>query len=302
MTKLPPLNSLRYFLVAAQTLSFKQAAAQLFVTQAAISQHIKTLETHLGRPLFIRGTRQVTLTADGIQLLPDIQLAFEALARGVGRFQNDPQSNILNVSVLQSFAFRWLVPRLSSFQKAHPEIGVRLDPGNTLITFENDDMDIAIRYGQGQYPGLESRLLLEDKMCLVCHPSLLKDELTLDTLKLLPMLEENSSDIRSAWQHFFEVNGIKEERYRRALQVEDSSSMIVEAALAGQGMAMLRYSLIYQQLERGQLVQLFDYEQKCDYAYYIVAPGHYFKRHKIACFEAWLRAEMLDMKLQKTKV
>lgn len=296
MQKLPPLNSLRYFLVAAQSLSFKEAADKLYVTQAAISQHIKTLESHLGRQLFVRSNRQVQLSEDGRRLLPDVQQGFDALARGVACLQDDPQPNILNISMMQSFAFRWMVPKLTSFQKAYPNISVRLDPSNEIKAFDNSDLDLAIRFGLGDYAGLESRFLMADKLCLVCHPALANEDLVPEEMAMLPMLEESSSDIRLAWQHFFKLKGVDGNQYKRVLSVEDSSSMIVEAALAGQGMAMLRYSLIYQQLQRKQLVKLFEYEYACEYAYYLVAPVHHFEQQKIQQFEQWIKQEMLQIK------
>jgi LysR family glycine cleavage system transcriptional activator len=292
MQKLPPLNSLRYFLVAAQTLSFKQAAARLYVTQAAISQHIKTLEEYLGRQLFLRGTRQVQLTDDGKRLLPDIQQGFDAFIRGVGKLQNDTNPNVLNITVIESLSSRWLVPKLSEFQQQFPDLSVRLQPSNALLSFDNSDLDLAIRLGVGNYPGLESRFLMDDKFCLVCHPSLVDKNLSPQNLSLLPMLEESSHDIRTAWQHFFTMHNIDGELYKRALSVENSSVTIVEAALAGQGIAMVRYSLIYQQLQRKQLVQLFDYSFPCSYAYYLVAPKHHFNQQKVQKFEGWIKQEM----------
>jgi LysR family glycine cleavage system transcriptional activator len=295
MQKLPPLKSVRYCLVAAQALSFKEASEQLFVTQAAISQHIKILEEYLGRQLFLRGKRQVQLTEDGKRLLPDIQQGFDAFIRGVGRLQADTNANVLNITVIESFSSRWLVPKLAEFQQQHANISVRLQPSNALISFENTDLDLAIRLGEGKYSGLDSHFLMNDRFCLVCHPSLVNAGLSPQNLNLLPMLEENSHDIRAAWQNFFSTHNISGENYKKALSVENSSVTIVEAALAGQGIAMVRYSLIYQQLRREQLVQLFDYMYPCSYAYYLVAPKHHFMRQKVLQFEQWLKKEMLEI-------
>lgn len=295
MQRLPPLNALRYFLVAAETLSFKQTAEQLYVTQAAISQHIRTLETHLGKKLFIRRNREVVLSEDGQRLLPFIRDGFTAFNDGVTALQTDPRPNILNITVVQSFASRWLVPRLSSFQQQYPDISVRLSPSNTLLPFSNSDLDVAIRFGGGSYAGLESRFLMGDKLYLVSHPSLLNKGISLDTLEMLPMLEENSGDFRVAWQQFFATHGLVGDKYRRVLQVEDSTTTIVEAALAGQGMAMVRHSLVYEQIQKQQLVKLFDFEYSSEYSYFLVAPPHHFGQEKIRCFENWLRAAMADI-------
>lgn len=288
MNKLPPLNSLRYFLAAAQTLSFKQAAQQLFVTQAAISQHIKTLESHLGVKLFIRATRQVKLTEEGQRLLPDIQAGFDSFSRGIGLLFDDVDPNVLNVTVVESLSTRWLVPRLQFFQEQHPEIRVRLEPCNKVRDFTGTDIDLAIRFGEGSYPGLESRFLLSDKYVLVCHPSLISSDITPQDLYELPLLEETGPVTGEAWQSFLKRYGLKDSRFKKTLEVDDSTVTIVDAALAGQGFAMLRYNLIYQQILRQQLVSLFDFSHPSAYSYYLVAPNHHFSKPKVKLFEKWL--------------
>lgn len=295
MNKLPPLNSLRYFLVAAQTLSFKQAAEQLFVTQAAISQHIKTLETHLGVPLFIRGTRRVSLTEDGRRLIPYIQSGFDNFSEGVALLTEDANPDVLNVTVVESLSTRWLVPRLQFFQEQHPDIRVRLEPCNSVRDFIGTDVDLAIRFGEGSYPGLESRFLLKDRYVLVCHPSLIQSEITPEYLCNLPLLEENGPVTGEAWQAFLARHKLKDTKFNKILEVDDSTVTIVDAALAGQGFAMLRYNLIYQQIQRKQLVTLFDFSYPSAYSYYLVAPNHHFSKPKVQIFEKWLREALEDI-------
>lgn len=291
MQKLPPLNSLRYFMVAAQTLSFKKAAERLFVTQAAISQHIKNLEQFLERPLFIRGTRSVQLTEDGRLFLPEIEKGFAAFSNAVQLLSADTQPNSLNITVTESFSSRWLVPNLKSFTSLYSSLQVKIQPTNQVIQFEGSDLDVALRFGKGSYPGLESHFIANDKYCLVAHPSLLSTGWQPQDLQMLPMLEENSADILHAWMVFFKKFNLDGKGLKRALQTEDSTLSILEAALAGQGMAMLRYSLIYTQLAKNQLVKVLDFEHKCDFSYYLVAPAHYFNRLKVKQFEAWLIEE-----------
>lgn len=288
MSKLPPLNSLRYFLTAAQTLSFKLTAEQLFVTQAAISQHIKTLELHLGVQLFNRGTRQVSLTEEGKRLLPHIQAGFEHFNKGVALLSQDTNPDVLNVTVVESLSTRWLVPRLQFFQEQHPEIRVRLEPCNTLRDFAGTDIDLAIRFGKGNYLGLESRFLLNDRYVLVCHPSLIEPDLTPQNLCKLPLLEESGPVTGEAWQVFLTKYNLQENSFRKILEVDDSTVTIIDAALAGQGFAVLRHNLIYQQLQRGQLMPLFEFSHPSAYSYYLVAPSHHFKKPKVKLFEKWL--------------
>ncbi|WP_199271688.1 LysR substrate-binding domain-containing protein [Paraglaciecola sp. L3A3] len=292
MQKLPPLNSLRYFLVAGQTLSFKQAAEQLFVTQAAISQHIKTLESYLGMQLFVRGTRQVQLTEQGKRLLPDIQAGFDSFSRGIKLLQQDNNPHVLNVTVVESLSTRWLVPRLQHFQAQYPEIRVRLEPSNSVRRFEDTDIDLALRFGEGKYPGLESRFILGDKYVLVCHPSLIKPNLTAKNLYQMPVLEEIGPITGQAWQAFLHQYQLQDDKFNKVLQVDDSTVTIVDAAIAGQGIAMLRYNLIYEQINKNQLVTLFDFSHPSFYSYYLVAPAHHFKQKKVQLFEAWLVQQM----------
>ena len=301
MNKLPPLNSLRYFLVAAQTLSFKKASEQLFVTQAAISQHIKTLENHLDVKLFVRGTRQVRLTEEGRRLLPDIQAGFASFNKGLELLQEDATPNILNITVVTSLSSRWLVPRLQSFQNQHPDIRVRLEPENQIRKFADSDLDLAIRFGEGKYQGLESRFLFEDTYVLVCHPSLIKENFSPKDLYSLPLLEEIGPITGAAWSAFLAEHSLDDDKFNKALEVEDSTVTIIEAVLAGQGFAMLRHNLIYQQLERQQLVQLFDFAHPSAYSYYLVAPLRHFKKPKVKLFEAWLRKEIEEMMYSKRR-
>jgi len=286
---------LRYFLVAAQTLSFKQAAEELFVTQAAISQHIKTLESHLGVQLFIRGTRRVSLTEDGKRLMPHIQAGFDSFNKGVALLSEDANPDVLNVTVVESLSTRWLVPRLQFFQEQHPEIRVRLEPCNRVKDFSGTDIDLALRFGEGEYIGLESRFLLKDKYVLVCHPSLIKSSLTPQDLYQLPLLEESGPVTGEAWQSFLTRYNLKENSFKKVLEVDDSTVTIIDAALAGQGFAMLRYNLIYQQIQRGQLISLFDFSHPSAYSYYLVAPSHHFSKQKVQLFEKWLIESLAEI-------
>ncbi|MGY0562964.1 MAG: LysR substrate-binding domain-containing protein [Paraglaciecola chathamensis] len=288
MRKLPPLNALRYFSVAAQTLSFKEAADQLFVTQAAISQHIKTLEAFLGCQLFIRGHRSVSLTQAGQRLAPYVASGFTSFLNGVDSVAADDQPNSLTITATESLSIRWLVPRLSKFQTLQPDMNVKIQPTNTLLDFEANDIDVAIRFGTGDYPNLESQKLLEDTLYLVCHPGLKEKALTPEHLVNLPTLKEQSSDIMLAWNKFYEMHNLPLGQGLTSLQEDDSSATIIEAALAGQGFAMIRNSLIYEQLEKGQLVRLFDFNFPCQYAYYLVAPPSHFSRIKVQHFSRWV--------------
>lgn len=295
MTPLPPLNSLRYFLVAAQTLSFKQTAEQLFVTQAAISQHIKSLETHLGLALFIRGARCVSLTEAGKHLLPYIQAGFDNFNKGVSRLAQDTHPNVLNVTVVESLSTRWMMPRLPFFHEQHPELRVRVEPCNRVREFAGSDIDLAIRFGQGKYPGLESRFLVTEKYVLVCHPSLVQPDATPQDLYEIPMLGETEPCTEQAWQTFLAMHKLKDNRFKKTLRLDECTMTIIDAVLAGQGLAMLPYNLIYQQIQRRQLVSLFDFSHPSAYSYYLVAPSYHFNKPKVQVFEKWLMQALGDI-------
>src|SRR3954447_11618619 len=167
--RLPPLNSLRAFEAAARHLSFTRAAEELNVTQAAVSHQVKALEERIGVKLFRRLTRGLLLTEDGHALLPDLREAFDRLAQAVDRIGRQGGQGTLNISLLTTFALGWLVPRLPRFQAAHPSIDVRLTTTARLIDFAVEDVDVAIRYGTGGWPGLRCDKILDDVITPLCN-------------------------------------------------------------------------------------------------------------------------------------
>ncbi len=291
MDRLPNLKALQAFRFAGEQQSFKAAAARLHVTQAAISQQIKTLEEQLGIKLFRRMTREVALTAEGQQLLAAVSRGFALLEQGVLQLTEDPNPTQLNISTLPSFASRWLVPRLGRFQQSAPELTVNLSPSLGLASFEGQNLDVAVRFGEGDYPGLKAVKLFEEYLIPVCHPSLIDDSRPLDSqLSQLPLLADNAPDMQSAWQDFATKSGISLRDENAKLHVSDSN-MLVEAVLAGQGLSLLRFSLTHELLARGQLTCPLPVWLKSRYDLYLVAPPAHFKRSKISQFEQWLRAE-----------
>ncbi|MFQ3190728.1 MAG: LysR family glycine cleavage system transcriptional activator [Paraglaciecola sp.] len=157
------------------------------------------------------------------------------------------------------------------------------------------DIDLAIRFGGGRYTGLESRFLLKDKYVLVCHPSLIYPNITPQDLYKLPLLEETGPVTGLAWQAFLARYKLKDNKFKKSLEVNDSTVTIIDAALAGQGFTMLRYNLIYQQIQRRQLMTLFDFSHASAYSYYLVAPSHHFNKPKVQLFEKWLIEALVDI-------
>src|SRR5436305_8824930 len=171
--RLPSLNGLRAFEAAARHLSFTNAASELNVTQTAISHQIKRLEEELGVRLFLRQNRALTLTPAAKEYLPGIRAAFNDLRLATDRLKRRDNDHVLTVSTLASLAAKWLLPRLSAFQEAHPGIDVHLTTSMNLVDFRNGDVDAAIRYGRGQWPGVRADWLMADQMFPVCSPALL---------------------------------------------------------------------------------------------------------------------------------
>src|ERR1700751_1464028 len=172
--RLPSLNGFRAFGAAGGHLSFTLAAAELDVTQTAISHQIRRLEEELGLRLFVRKNRALTLTPKARDYLPGVRAAFNDLRLATDRLLRKDEDNVLTISTLASLAAKWLLPRLSTFQEAHPKIDVRITTSTSLVDFKSGDVDAAIRYGRGHWAGARAQWLMADELFPVCSPALLK--------------------------------------------------------------------------------------------------------------------------------
>lgn len=293
--RLPPLKSLYVFRHAATHLSFKEAAEQLYVTQAAISQHIKTLEQHLDVTLFERHTRQVVLTQEGRYLLDYVIKAFDLLETGIQGITGDQRPNTIVITTIPSFATRWLVSRLGKFHEIEQNLNIQLEHSFSLSTFTDRQVDLAIRFGQGKYEGLESHLLFEEFVLPVCNPSLIDTSKAITPqLQKLPMISENGPDnnfIKSTLQKTLN----RETSFSALLHVSDAS-VLVEALLSGQGIAMARFSLIYKLLQQGLLICPLPIYMKSRYDMYLVAPPQHFSYTKITRFKHWIEEDVGEIK------
>lgn len=291
-TRLPSLNGLRAFEAAARHLSFTSAAAELNVTQTAISHQIRRLEEELGIALFVRQNRALTLTPAARDYLPGIRAAFQDLRQATDRLLRRGQDSerVLTVSTLASFAAKWLLPRLASFQEAHPGIDVRITTSTDLVNFQNDNVDAAIRYGRGQWPGLHAVWLLAEELFPVCSPALLKgdhplrrpEDLAQHTLLYTSLTSED-------WRLWLTAAGLPIEIARRALTF-DMSFMTIQAAIDGLGVAMGQTSYVQDDIESGRLVVPFDMVMPADAGFYFVSPEATASAPKLAAFRRWLIA------------
>lgn len=290
MRRLPPLNALRAFEAAARHLSFTKAANELFVTQAAVSHQIKALEDWLGLPLFRRQNRSILLTEAGLSYLPAVRDAFGLLDSATNQLIDQGSAGTLNVSVFSSFAAAWLVPRLGRFADAYPDIDVRISANDTLVDFTQEELDVGIRYGRGDWSGLQCEMIMTEALFPVCSPSLLngKNPLkTLDDLKTQTLLHDQ---MREDWRMWLEKVGLKLEA-RRSLGFSHSN-MVLQAAIDGLGVALGRSVLVADDLASGRLVKPFDIDLEAEFAYYLVCPDSAANRPKVQAFKNWVFDEV----------
>ncbi len=288
---MPPLACLRAFAAVAQQSSFTKAAAQLHVTQSAISHQVRALERFWGLRLFLRDTRSVTLSDNGRAMLPVVRDCFARVRETAQRLRAEEAVGPLRVNLLQSFAVRWLLPRLPDFRVRHPGIEVWLSTSPDLVNFEREDVDVAIRLGPGSYPGLHSTPLLVGEAFPICSPSYLQAMPQLRKpvdLVGLPLIHVNVPAPGLGWVDWFASAGLAGARLPDGPHVPDSA-MAIQAALDGQGIALGRAALVVDDLAAGRLLQLFDVVCQSDSGYYLLCREGRQDSPKIVAFRSWLR-------------
>jgi LysR family glycine cleavage system transcriptional activator len=293
LSRLPPLTALRTFVVAAKHLSFSRAAGELHVTPAAVSQQIRLLEDHLGCALFRRGSRSLMLTDEGQACLPGLVEAFEGILTALEQIDTAGTSGALTVSVAPSFAAKWLVPRLDDFRNGHPDIDVRITATMNLVDFDNDDVDCAIRYGAGNYSELVSEKLLAEIVFPVCSPTLQPRPRKPADLATLTLLHDESPDQDPScpdWRMWLRAASAGTLDAARGLRF-NQSSLVLEAAIAGQGVALAKGQLAADDLRAGRLIRPFDVAHPLDFAYYFICPRRKSGLRKVTLFRDWLRQQ-----------
>jgi LysR family glycine cleavage system transcriptional activator len=241
--RLPSLNGLRAFEAAARHLSFTLAASELNVTQTAISHQIRRLEEELGLRLFIRKNRALALTPQARDYLPGVRAAFNDLRLATDRLLRKDDDNVLTISTLASLAAKWLLPRLTAFQEAHPGIDVRITTSTALVDFKNGDVDAAIRYGRGNWPGVRTEWLMADEVFPVCSPALLAGKRPLRVPEdLRDHVLLNTSTNSDDWRQWLTAAGLPSDISKQPGITFDLILMTVQAAIDGIGVAMGRTS------------------------------------------------------------
>ena len=291
---LPPLNALRSFEAAARYESFTRAAEELHVTQSAVSQQVKALEAQLGLKLFNRERQRLKITPAGRDYLVEIREALDHVGAATERLIQRQSAGVLTVSTSQDFAAKWLVHRLARFAAAHPGIDLRVSATMHNVDFVREDVDVAVRHGDGNWPGLDATRLCAEQIFAVCSPKLLagRDRLKrpADVLKWpLLRLEDQSK----AWERWFALAGVAAPE-RLPGPVLNRASMLIDAAIDGQGVALARTTLAAWDLISGRIVRPFDLSWRPAGTYWVVSPRATAKVEKIGRFRDWLPAEAAD--------
>lgn len=290
-----PLNALRAFDAAARHMSFKQAADDLSVTPAAISQQIRSLEDFLGVELFRRTNRALILTeAAQLSLLP-LKEGFERMEAAVDILTDSKSSNVLKVSVSPSFASKWLVPRLASYYARRPDAIVKISATMQVTDFQADDMDIAIRYGLGNYEGLHSEEILRETVFPVCAPTLLDGEADAPCAVVEHTLIHDDSTVEDEssmnWAMWLKAAGVKVPDGMPALHF-NTHALAIEAAVAGRGIALARSAIAAEDLKAGRLIKPFGEEVPINFAHHIVCPKEKLNSERVQDFIEWLWEEV----------
>ena len=288
---MPSLNGLRAFEAVARHMSFTKAADELNVTQTAISHQIRRLEEQLGLKLFLRQNRALALTRSAQDYLPSVRSAFEDLRRATARLHRLDREGLLTVSTTASLATKWLVSRAAAFQVAHPEFEVRITTSPHVVDFRREEVDMAVRYGRGQWPGLRSDWLMAETLFPVCSPSLRSARKPLRRpadLARHTLLHSTAS--REDWQLWLTAAGLPLSIASQRGLVFDQGFMAIQAAMEGLGIALGQTHLVEADIKAGRLIAPFDIVLPRDAGYYVVAPEATANTSKIFMFRDWLIA------------
>lgn len=299
MRSIAHLNALRAFEASARHQSFSLAAQELNVTPAAVGQLVRTLEDWLGSPLFVRSTSgraRLVTTEVAEQALPDIRAGLERLAVGLERLRSGSAGGVLTVAVSPAFAAKWLLPRIERFQAAWPETDLRLDTSLKPVDFVAQRIDVGVRYGRGQWPGLAAEKLMDEEVYPVCAPALLTTA-TLQApgdLRGQVLIHDQSVDTSTgfaSWQAWLRHAGVQGVPTDRGLRINNSAA-VLQAAIDGQGVALARSVMAHDDLAAGRLVRLFPQVRlESALAYYVVYRPECIAQPKVAAFRDWLLRE-----------
>jgi LysR family glycine cleavage system transcriptional activator len=290
--RLPPLNALKAFEAAARSESFTRAAGELNVTQGAVSHQVKALEETLGLKLFNRERQRLILTEAGREYLAVVRDALDRISLGTERLLQRQSNGVLTVSTSPDFAAKWLVNRLGLLGEKHPGIDLRVSASTHYADFAREDVDVAIRHGDGNWPGLDVTRLYSERLYPVCSPKLLSGRKRItkasDLLKFPLLRLEDAKN----WTRLFEAAGVTDAVAPGPIL--NRASMLIDAAIDGQGIALARTALAAWDLINGRLIRPVDASLRMANTYWIVCPKAASSVPKIAIFRDWVLAQAAD--------
>lgn len=287
---MPPLNAVRAFEAAARHLSFTRAAEELYVTHGAVSRQVKNLEEFLDKKLFQRLPGRLDLTPAGRVYAELVREVLEQLAHGTAEMMRDAGREKLTVSVIPSFASRWLVPRLERFYEAYPDWEILINVTLDLVDLERDGIDLAVRLGRGRWPGLSQDYLFSADLAPVCAPDLISAEKPLSTPNDLSHHRLLHTDAREQWTTWLRLAKAEGVDVMRG-PVYSDVNVTIQAAIEGQGVALANLQLIQNELDAGKLTAPFPLSLTEDVGYYLVYPRGTGEHEKIKAMRDWLRQE-----------
>lgn len=300
MTAPAHLNALRAFEASARQQSFSAAAAELNVTPAAVGQLVRTLETWLGAPLFVRqhsGQQRLILTDAALRALPDIQAGFARLHQGVQKLRQGSAEGMLTVTVSPAFAAKWLLPRFERFQARYPDTCVRLETSLQAVDFAVQNVDVGVRYGTGHWPGLLASKLMDEEIYPVCAPAWLRRAPALNqpaALQQCTLIHDLSLAGHAGfptWEAWFQQVGVADAPLSGGLQINNAAA-VLQAAIEGQGVALARSVMAHEDVLAGRVVRLFPHLRVMSrLAYYVVRRPECASQPRVAAFCDWLHAE-----------
>jgi LysR family transcriptional regulator, glycine cleavage system transcriptional activator len=282
-----PLGALRVFEAVAAHLSFSAAAEALNVTPAAVSQQIKMLEGYIQVPLFRRNGRRVEVTEEGLELLPSVRAGLEKLETALQQLKHYRRAGPLQISTLSSFLQIWLLPRVRSFRRKHPDIELRFHTSREIVDFSRTSNHVAIRFGRGNYPNLHSEKILDDWLVPVASPDLIKQYGMIErgtSLDKYPLLESGDEP----WSAWSQIEG-QSAWLSRAPSIDDSAGLLT-AAEEGLGYVLARWTLVTRALHKGTLRLASKGSLPYGLAYYFVCPKNFLALPKVAQFREWIIA------------
>jgi LysR family glycine cleavage system transcriptional activator len=291
MLGLPPLNALRAFEAAGRHLSFKQAAAELCVTQGAVSRHILNLETYLGVRLFNRSNRQVSPTPEGTAYLQEARDAFLRISHATARARSKSDEQTLRIKAPPTFAIRWLVPRLGRFHARHPGIAVQVTTSHDPTDFDRDQVDVGVHYAQSEADEWHCERLFGEVLIPICNKAFLqRNKKRLTPREIMGQVLLHSIRRPSDWQQWFDAAGLREFNAAQELTFENST-MTYQGALDGLGVAIAQKALVADDIASGRIITPSDIAVRNAAAYSLVFPKRNRKSVKIEAFRSWMADE-----------